>query len=289
MTSEYGRSKADGARDDRVYPGAAGAGRDGSDGETGAPARWGRRVAPAVLAAVSCALIAVAVALGGGPSSGGDLLRTTAPAASSAGSAAGGAGASAEAAGKAGGGGDAGEKGGGGSSASAADASSGFPAAGGSGAPASDGSSAGSSESAPDGTPGANAPSSSPAGDGQIAAPSGGGANPAPSATDRSDLITVRVVVGASAAGGGVLADAALTFDKGATAYDALMGTGLSVNARDSVYGVYVTAIGGYAEFVQGGESGWKYAVNGSYPGTSAGNYALSDGDVLRWVYVTHA
>lgn len=287
MTSEHGRSKADGARDDRVYPGAAGAGRDGSDGETGAPARWGRRVAPAVLAAASCALIAVAVVLGGGPSSGGDLLRTTAPAASSAGSAAGGAGASAEAAGKAGGGGGAAEKGGG-SSVSASDASSGSPVADGSGAPASDGSPAGSSESAPGGTPGASAPSSS-AGDGQITAPSGGGDDPAPSAPDRSDLITVRVVVDASADGGGVLADAALTFDKGATAYDALMGTGLSVNARDTVYGVYVAAIGGYAEFDQGGESGWKYAVNGSYPGSSAGSFTLSDGDVLRWVYVTHA
>lgn len=288
MTSEHGRSKADGARDDRVYPGAAGAGRDGSDGETGARARWGRRVAPAVLAAASCALIAVAVVLGsGGLPSGGNLLQTTAPAASSAGSAAGGAGASAETAGKAGGGGGAAEKGGG-SSVSASDASSGSPVADSSGAPASDGLSAGSSESAPDGTPGAGAPSSS-AGDGQIAAPSGGGDNPAPSAPDRSDLITVRVVVDASADGGGVLADAVLTFDKGATAYDALTGTGLSVNARDTVYGVYVAAIGGYAEFDQGGESGWKYAVNGSYPGSSAGSFTLSDGDVLRWVYVTHA
>lgn len=288
MTTEHGRSKEDGARDDRVYPGAAGAGRDGSDGETGAPARWGRRVAPAVLAAASCALIAVAVVLGsGGLPSGGNLLQTTAPDASSAGSAAAGSDSSTEDVGKAGGGGGAAEKGGG-SSASASDASSGSPAADGSGVPASDGSSAGSSESAPDGTPGASAPSSS-AGDGQIAAPSGGGDNPAPSAPDRSDLITVRVVVDASADGGGVLADAALTFDKGATAYDALMGTGLSVNARDTAYGVYVAAIGGYAEFDQGGESGWKYAVNGSYPGSSAGSFTLSDGDVLRWVYVTHA
>lgn len=93
----------------------------------------------------------------------------------------------------------------------------------------------------------------------------------------------------ASAAGGGTLASTTLTFEKGATVYDALCGTGVSVNARGSQYGVYVAAIGGYAEFDHGSESGWKYAVNGSYPNTACSNYTLSDGDSIRWVYVTSA
>lgn len=53
--------------------------------------------------------------------------------------------------------------------------------------------------------------------------------------------------------------------------------------------GVYVAAINGYAEKDQGGESGWKYAVNGSYPNYSAGACTLSDGDAVTWVYVTSA
>jgi hypothetical protein len=53
--------------------------------------------------------------------------------------------------------------------------------------------------------------------------------------------------------------------------------------------GIYVAAINGYAEKDQGGESGWKYAVNGSYPNYSAGAYTLSDGDAVAWVYVTSA
>jgi hypothetical protein len=53
--------------------------------------------------------------------------------------------------------------------------------------------------------------------------------------------------------------------------------------------GVYIAAINGYAEKDQGGESGWKYAVNGSYPSYSAGACKLSDGDAVTWVYATSA
>lgn len=97
------------------------------------------------------------------------------------------------------------------------------------------------------------------------------------------------MTVDATADGGGVLASTAVTVSRSATAYDALVATGLSVNARSTSFGIYVAAIGGYAELDQGGESGWKYAVNGSYPGTSAGGYGLSDGDVVKWVYVMSA
>ena len=90
-------------------------------------------------------------------------------------------------------------------------------------------------------------------------------------------------------ADGGSSSSYAVSLNPGATAYDALVATGASVNARSTAMGVYVAAINGYAEKDQGGESGWKYAVNGSYPSYSAGACTLSDGDAVTWVYVTSA
>ena len=84
-------------------------------------------------------------------------------------------------------------------------------------------------------------------------------------------------------------ASSTLVFEKGATAYDALCGLGLSVNASNTAYGVYVSAIGGLAEKEHGGSSGWKYSVNGAYPGKSSSAYVLSDGDVVVWQYVLSA
>ena len=100
----------------------------------------------------------------------------------------------------------------------------------------------------------------------------------------------VRVTVTIDArSDGGSSSSYTVSLDPGATAYDALVATGANVNARSTALGVYVAAINGYAEKDQGGESGWKYAVNGSYPGYSAGSYTLSDGDAVTWVYVTSA
>ncbi|QWT18190.1 DUF4430 domain-containing protein [Collinsella sp. zg1085] len=107
--------------------------------------------------------------------------------------------------------------------------------------------------------------------------------------TTTSNTITVTVRVSAAAAGGGTLASKSLTFERGATAYDALVGTGLSVNASYTAFGIYVAAIGGYAEGEHGSESGWKYAVNGSEPSYSSGAYELKDGDTLSWYYVLSA
>lgn len=100
----------------------------------------------------------------------------------------------------------------------------------------------------------------------------------------------VRVTVTIDArADGGSSSSYTVSLDPGATAYDALVATGAGVNARSTAMGIYVAAINGYAEKDQGGESGWKYAVNGSYPNYSAGAYTLSDGDAVAWVYVTSA
>ena len=80
-----------------------------------------------------------------------------------------------------------------------------------------------------------------------------------------------------------------VTVDDGASVYDALKATGVSVNARDSQYGTYVAAIGGLAEKSAGGESGWKYSVNGVEPNTACSNYTLKSGDVVKWKFVTKA
>ncbi len=101
-----------------------------------------------------------------------------------------------------------------------------------------------------------------------------------------SSTVTVSVSVSSSAADGRVSGSAHPTFKKGATAYDALCATGLSVSTKSSQYGLYVSAIGGLAEFEYGGRSGWMYSVNGSAPSVSCGKYVLKDGDTVSWYYV---
>ena len=102
-----------------------------------------------------------------------------------------------------------------------------------------------------------------------------------------SSTVTVSVSVSSSAADGRVSGSAHPTFKKGATAYDALCATGLSVSTKSSQYGLYVSAIGGLAEFEYGGKSGWMYSVNGTTPMTACSNYVLSNGDNVVWYYVT--
>ena len=109
----------------------------------------------------------------------------------------------------------------------------------------------------------------------------GATANPTASST-----VTVSVSVSSSAADGHVSGSAHPTFKKGATAYDALCATGLSVSTNSSQYGLSVSAIGGLAEFEFGGKSGWMYSVNGSAPSVSCGKYVLKDGDTVFWYYV---
>ena len=93
-----------------------------------------------------------------------------------------------------------------------------------------------------------------------------------------SSTVTVSVSVSSSAADGRVSGSAHPTFKKGAT--------GLSVSTKSSQYGLYVSAIGGLAEFEYGGKSGWMYSVNGSAPNVSCGKYVLKDGDTVSWYYV---
>ena len=84
---------------------------------------------------------------------------------------------------------------------------------------------------------------------------------------------------------GGVFGGGTYTFYYQPTAYDALVATGITHNARTSIYGVYVSSINGLAEFDYGGESGWHYAVNNAEPGVGCSEYYLNDGDYVLWHY----
>ena len=113
-------------------------------------------------------------------------------------------------------------------------------------------------------------------------APSGGQGG-----SQESNYVTVSVSVTSSAVGNPVSSGGTFTFNEGATVYDALCALGLSVSARGSSYGTYVSAIGGLAEKQYGGTSGWMYSVNGTTPMTACSNYVLSNGDNVVWYYVT--
>lgn len=76
---------------------------------------------------------------------------------------------------------------------------------------------------------------------------------------------------------------------EGATAFDALVaaarGRRVAVDYVGSFYGVYVRGIGHIYEFGFGDMSGWTYTVNGESPDVSAGEFVLSEGDRVEFVY----
>lgn len=102
--------------------------------------------------------------------------------------------------------------------------------------------------------------------------------------------ITVYVTVDGSLGGAGS-DSATVVLDEGATVYDALVATGIDVNAWGTSNGLYVGAIGGLAEKLSDDypESGWKYAVNGVDGDRSCAKWTLSDGDSVAWRYVLDA
>lgn len=108
----------------------------------------------------------------------------------------------------------------------------------------------------------------------------GGASAPAP------DTMTITVSVSSSAAGGSVSGGGTFTFERGATAYDALAACGLALGSDWGPMGVYVYSIGGLAEKQFDGAGGWMYAVNGSEPSYASSSYELSDGDSVSWYYV---
>ena len=122
---------------------------------------------------------------------------------------------------------------------------------------------------------------------GSSSSSSSAGASSQPGTSAPAGTVTVYVSVSSSAVGNPVSGGGTFTFNQGATVYDALCACGLSMNASNTGYGIYVSAIGGLAEKEHGGHSGWMYSVNGAVPMTACSNYVLSNGDSVSWYYVT--
>lgn len=100
----------------------------------------------------------------------------------------------------------------------------------------------------------------------------------------QADTVTVTITVDGSAAGAGS-SSATLTLEPGATVYEAIANCGVSINAKSTGYGMYVSSIAGLAEKDHGSMSGWMYSVNGVTAGVSCSSYVLSDGDSIYWWY----
>lgn len=164
-----------------------------------------------------------------------------------------------------------------------------------------DGSSSDNSDSSGSSDSGSGSSSSSSAGSGSSSSSSGAsssssgssgssssaGGSSQPGTSAPAGTVTVYVSVSSSAVGNPVSGGGTFTFNQGATVYDALCACGLSMNASNTGYGIYVSAIGGLAEKEHGGHSGWMYSVNGAVPMTACSNYVLSNGDSVSWYYVT--
>ena len=165
-----------------------------------------------------------------------------------------------------------------GNSASGASSDSGSGSSSSSGGSSSSSAGSGSSSSSSSGSSNSSGSSSS-------SSSAGGSSQPSTSAP--AGTVTVYVSVSSSAVGNPVSGGGTFTFNQGATVYDALCACGLSMNASNTGYGVYVRAIGGLAEKEHGGNSGWMYSVNGAVPMTACSNYVLSNGDSVSWYYVT--
>lgn len=110
------------------------------------------------------------------------------------------------------------------------------------------------------------------------------GASGSAGSSSSKGTIEISFTIESSNADGSVSYSATMTLNEGATVYDALAASGVSHSGKS-----YVTAIGGLSAGMFGGESGWKYYVNGSEPGTSCVNYTLQNGDYVQWSYVRTA
>ncbi|MCL2363205.1 MAG: DUF4430 domain-containing protein [Defluviitaleaceae bacterium] len=77
----------------------------------------------------------------------------------------------------------------------------------------------------------------------------------------------------------------------GETVFDVLQRTmrderiHMSARFTPIINEAYVEAIGNIFAFDAGALSGWKFHVNGEFPGISASSVELRDGDVVIWAY----
>lgn len=109
---------------------------------------------------------------------------------------------------------------------------------------------------------------------------------PEPEPAPAPATITVSVYVDSSRAASfgyaSCMASTSVTLQQGASVYDALAATGVSIGGSST----YVSSINGLSEFGCGSStSGWLYFVNGVSPGYGPGSYRLNGGESITFVY----
>ncbi len=88
---------------------------------------------------------------------------------------------------------------------------------------------------------------------------------------------------------GVILDETEYAFSKGDTVFDILTQAartnGIHLEYSGSPEMAYIQGIGNVYEFDFGDLSGWVYHVNGESPSVGCGEYTISDGDVIEWLY----
>lgn len=91
---------------------------------------------------------------------------------------------------------------------------------------------------------------------------------------------------------GYILKDYSLTAKQGESVYSLLKRAcdenNIPLNATDSGFGKYVYGINNLDQKDCGSESGWKYSVNGIYPGRSCDAEKIKSNTKIVWKYVIH-
>lgn len=91
---------------------------------------------------------------------------------------------------------------------------------------------------------------------------------------------------------GYILKDYSLTAKHGESVYSLLKRAcdenNIPLNATDSGFGKYVYGINNLDQKDCGSESGWKYSVNGVYPGRSCDAEKIKSNTKIVWKYVIH-
>lgn len=91
---------------------------------------------------------------------------------------------------------------------------------------------------------------------------------------------------------GYILKDYSLTAKQGESVYSLLKRAcdenNIPLNATDSGFGKYVYGINNLDQKDCGSESGWKYSVNGVYPGRSCDAEKIKSNTKIVWKYVIH-
>lgn len=106
---------------------------------------------------------------------------------------------------------------------------------------------------------------------------------------DEQAALSIEVSVDSSAADGSASFTGTVELPAGSSAYDALLATGLDVQASESQYGMYIESVAGLENGAFGEMSGWVYEVNGEAAMVAADAYELADGDSVAWTFSTGA